>query len=770
MFNTQAIDSILNQTVTSGVKQYFGITSEVSKGGSEPDMMKLLDTIENAEKKENINLNNNNKNKITVSKLKKGQFNDIIQYQKATLLNEEYCKKMQSAFNRKKSGERENSGNDHNELDLKLKKKNIKELLRQNTENNNNFYKKRNIFSTQITYNNHMKNIFDLKSIDSIKKIKKNSKKIKENNTERNLGKQLYKNNSQTYGSLINVSSKYSEKNYKIDNKDNKDKENLNQCNLYNKNISEELSINKSDTNNIKNDRTINTKKNFHKDNISRNNEIFKIENNIKTCIEDNIKNSSQGKNTITSYKNKSRNKHRTNGYQTSRNKYDNKNMYLNVSKSNISKNHQSIDNELNNHRIIKKAINQLKNNHNTFKNNLINALLGCGNNKKKKISKDIFIKKDNNSIIDSIDLKNCIYKDKTNNCKANAISNEKLNLDNNNENDKNNNDKNDDDQQKLLIDNNNNQNKKIINTSNIENNNNKNSYSSCDKVTSIGSYANKYKNSCSSTNNKKQQISSSKIPTCIIDNKVLNNTNISKKSNRIIEDFDNKNKIKEFIDNCLDDYFYSKIKNNINNSQIKNINQKENNNNNFCGESKSKSKNKNEVLSSGRNNQEKKNEKADSTKIRNSIFNFEKRIAKKFSEKNLNIIEKIKIKNSPNNNSNKKTFYTRVNKTGNMQSKEYGPLSARESNSKYQLNAEIVELLSNKIQKIKQSMKKFQIQFLQSSKKRKFLQQAGKLSVLLQKKLKILLIEKRKIRLKQEIKNHAKGSEAHRQSIKIKV
>ena len=97
------------------------------------------------------------------------------------------------------------------------------------------------------------------------------------------------------------------------------------------------------------------------------------------------------------------------------RNKYDHKNMYLNVSKSNNSKNHQSIDSELNNHRIIKKAINQLKNNHNMFKNNLINALLGCGNNKKKKISKDIFIKKDKNSIIDSIDLKNCIYKDNTN-------------------------------------------------------------------------------------------------------------------------------------------------------------------------------------------------------------------------------------------------------------------------------------------------------------------------------------------------------------------
>ena len=126
MFNTQAIDSILNQTDTSGVKQYFGITSEVSKGGSEPDMMKLLDTIENAEKKKNINLNNNNKNKITVSKLKKGQFNDITQYQKSKLFNEEYCKKMQSAFNRKKSGERENSGNDRNELDLKLKKKILK--------------------------------------------------------------------------------------------------------------------------------------------------------------------------------------------------------------------------------------------------------------------------------------------------------------------------------------------------------------------------------------------------------------------------------------------------------------------------------------------------------------------------------------------------------------------------------------------------------------------------------------------------------------------
>ena len=42
IFNTQAFDSILNQTDTSGVKQYFGISAEVSKGGGDNEMMKLV--------------------------------------------------------------------------------------------------------------------------------------------------------------------------------------------------------------------------------------------------------------------------------------------------------------------------------------------------------------------------------------------------------------------------------------------------------------------------------------------------------------------------------------------------------------------------------------------------------------------------------------------------------------------------------------------------------------------------------------------------------
>ena len=85
--------------------------------------------------------------------------------------------------------------------------------------------------------------------------------------------------------------------------------------------------------------------------------------------------------------------------------------MYIKVSKSNVSKNHQSIDSEINNNYIKKKTINHIQNKHNNLKNNLINALLGSGNiNKKKKVNKykDILIQKgNNNSITNSIDLKN---------------------------------------------------------------------------------------------------------------------------------------------------------------------------------------------------------------------------------------------------------------------------------------------------------------------------------------------------------------------------
>ena len=154
IFNTQAFDSILNQTDTSGVKQYFGISTDLSKGGGENEMMKLVNNIEKAEKKINSN-KNNKKNKINVCKLKKGNNNNIIQYQNTMLLNEAtYNKKIQSELHNKKNSpsffERKNSGNnnEHNQI---LNKNNIKHILRQSTENNNNFLsKKKNNFSTQI--------------------------------------------------------------------------------------------------------------------------------------------------------------------------------------------------------------------------------------------------------------------------------------------------------------------------------------------------------------------------------------------------------------------------------------------------------------------------------------------------------------------------------------------------------------------------------------------------------------------------------------------
>ena len=722
IFNTQAFDSILNQTDTSGVKHYFGISSEVSKGGGDQEMLKLVNNIENAEKKININ-SNNKKNKSNVCKLKKGNNNGIFQYQNNLLLNEGYnTKKNHNALHLKKngnSGERKSSGNNNyndEHRQLLLNKNSLKQILRQSTENNSNFYKKRNTFSTQITYidscSNHMKNVFDLKGIESIKKIKNNSKNSKESKIEKESGKQLYKNNSQTFSSLKNINSK--DKNY-IPEKENKDN-NINQ----NKDYSEYFNVNQSDIKNIKNDKNNNTNHHQHKEVIGRNNEMAKIENNIKTYFQEPLKHLTQGKNTITSYKTKSQNKHKSKGYQTSRNKYDNKNMFLNVSKSNLSKNHQIIDSELNNN-IKKKTKSQVQNKHNNLKNNLINALLGTGNNNQKyKISKykDILIEKDNDSILNSIDFKNININE--NNANNNINNNKEIINKENNEkeidNISYNNNENPQEDNEIINnvflynnnDKNNSQSKRVISGSNLDSNNNKVSSTSCTKTMSINSYGTKPRYSGSSINtiNHKKQSSMSKIPTSFPENRILNNKNKKNNNKNILDEIDNKSKLKEFIDNYLDDFFSSKI-NNFNSTQSKNFNQEEfiNNINNYFIEGKNKNKNKNEVLSI-KNLQEKKKEKDDNVKIRNSIFNFEKRISKKLSEKNFNIFDKYKTKSSPKNPNSKKISSRKTNKSGNIQNSERGPLSARESNSKYQINAEMIELLSNKIQKIKQSIK----------------------------------------------------------------
>ena len=733
IFNTQAFDSILNQTDTSGIKQYFGLSRDVSKSGGENEMMKLLNNIESAEK--NGYINKNKKQKINVCTLKKGNSKDVFQCKKNMLLNDGgYSKKIHICFNNRENGtgylERKNSGGNNNELNQKhnWNKNNLKQILRQCTENNNNnLSKKRNNFSTQITYidscNKYIKHFFDLKGIESIKKIKKNSKNIlkdNKNESEKDTVKTLFKNNSQSYGSLKNANSKEkNNENFFIkDNKSkDKEKENFHQYNLINKNnISGNESINQSYSKKAKNGKK---NQNQHKENNSRNNnDIFNIDNNIKTFFKEPSKNLTQNKNAITSYKTKSQNKHKPKGYQTSRNKYDNKNIYINISKSNLSRNHQSIDSELNNnHRIIKKTINKMKNKHNNIKNNLINALLGAGDNSKKKKNskyKEKFMNKikDNGSLVDSIDLKNININSNNINFDLNVNNNENIE---NNENDNNNN--NNENQQDYNDNNNiffyngneqnNHQSKKILSSSNIDSNN-KISSSSCTKTMSINSYGVKPNNNNYSSNivtlNHKKQISTSKIPLSSTDNKILSNNinNKSKKSNnnKLIEDSDNKNKLKEYIDNYLDDYFSSKIndKTKIKNFNIEDCN---NNNNNYFIESKNKSKN--DMFSSAKNLQEKKKEKDGNVKIRNSIFNFEKRISKKYSEKNFNIFDKVKTKSSPKKGNTKKTV--RTNKSGNMQSCEHGPLSARESN-KYQMNAEIIELLSNKIQKIKLSIK----------------------------------------------------------------
>ena len=723
IFTTQAFDSILNQTDTSGVKQFFDITFD--KSDCSNAVMKLMNTIETAEKKAG---NISKKNKINVCKLKKGNNEFQYQYKKNITLNDTgYNKKLQSAYNNKKGEggifnekniiDKNNFINNINNNNFceknEFNKNNLKQLLRQSTENNNmnnNYHhKKNNNFSTQVTYidscNHHIKNAFDLKGIETIKKIGKNSKNIKEiksekENYDKEKEKQIYKNNSQTYSS-IKEADKDNENNLNNNYIKEKEKNNLFSYKKENNLENNNFSINQSDIKIKSKEKPLNTKKaRPKKENLSRNNNypIYQFDTNIKTYCENPLKFSTKNKNMITSYKTKSQTKNKAKGYQTSRNKYDNKNMYINISKSNISKNHQSIDSETNNNRI-KKNMNQIQNKHNNLKNNLINALLGSqNNNQKKKITKykDIMnkeIEKEDNkssngsiiSIIDSNELKDI---QNTSNNDLLDINNINLNENNEQEFNKNtnkgyNNEKNDS------------QNKRVISCSNIDKeSNNKISSTSCTKTMSINSYGSKPKNFYANNGNKmnhKKQISSSKIPNSLPENKILNNK-MNKKISKINEEIENKNKLKEFIDNYLDDYFSSN--NNINNNY-------------FDSKTKSKSKSKNEPLTVRNNLKESKKEKDENNKIRKSIFNFEKRISKKLSEKNLNIFDKFKNKSSPKDGKNQKTSSIKINKSGNMQNSDRCcPLSARESNFKYQINAEMIELLSNKIQKIKQSIK----------------------------------------------------------------
>ena len=740
IFTTQAFDSILNQTDTSGVKRFFDVSQEKS-GECSSGMFKLMNNIETAEKK---SVNNSKKNKINVCKLKKGNNEFQYNYKKNTItLNDPGTnKKLQSAFNNKK-GEggifSENkfiekntvyylNNNNGEKNDLNLNKNNLKQLLRQSTENNNTnnntnnyHHRKNNNFSTQVTYidscNHHMKNPFDLKGIETIKKIGKNTKNLKEIKNDnkdfidkdKDKEKLIGKNNSQTYSSIkeIDRDNEKNINNYYIKGQNLlKEKNNLFSNNNKENSEMNNFSINQSDIK-IKTKEKPNKKTSrIKKENLSRNNNypIYQFDTNIKTYYEDPSK---KNKNMITSYKTKSQAKNKTKGYQTSRNKYDNKNMYINISKSNISKNHQSIDSDMNNNNRIKKNMNQIQNKHNNLKNNLINALLGSQNNnqKKKKITKykDIIQQAqaqeqekdvDNSSnvsiisIIGSNELKD-----------IHNTSNNNLDMINININGNHMNEINDPELKENIkgfnLEKNDSTNKRVISSSNIDKeSNNRISSTSCTKTMSINSYGSKPKNFCANNNNKmnhKKQISSSKIPNSLPENKTMN-YKMNKKINKINEEIENKNKLKEFIDNYLDDYFSSN--NNINNNYLDSKN-------------KSKSRTKNEPLTMRNNFQERRKEKDDNSKIRKSIFNFEKRISKKLSEKNLNIFDKFKNKSSPKDGKKNKTSSIKINKSGNMQNSDRCcPLSARESNLNYQINAEMIELLSNKIQKIKQSIK----------------------------------------------------------------
>ena len=661
IFNSQVIDSLLNQTDTSGIKRYFGIS--IGKSGDEPEMMKIVNDIENTEKNIDIYIKNK-KNKINVCKLKKDKKNNIFRCLNNITLNQDgYIQKYHNIFHNKKKSKTffERKNNKY--------KNNLKYNFKQITDNNYNIYNKiRNNYSSQIeSFNNQMKKIFDIKGKELTIRAKKNSK-------EKDNEKISSKNNSQIHSSLKYMNSKEKSNNYNY---------------KYNENISENYSINRNIIKNIKKGKN-------NKEILNRNKIILNFDKSIKNNFHNPFRNLTQSINTMKSYKTKSKNKNKSKGNQTTRNKYENISTYINANKNNISKNFQSIDCTKNYNKI---------NNH--LKNNLINTFLLNGTNQKKqkKKYKNILIQKDNKeSFINSIFIKEIKNKE-------NTINNEKIKKENyDKDNDTNNNNLIINNNQKSLEsnDNNNNffqnkineksnsQNNKKNESSNSYNNNNNKFWST--KTLYINSYRDKPKYSISNINAMihKKQNSMSKIPISFPENKILINNKIN--YNRNLREDSNKKKIKEKINNYLDDY-YSKEINNCNSIQIKNNNQDNSNiNNNYR-----KNINKNDAIPFN-NVKEKTKGKKKSNKIRNSIFNFEKNLSKKLSEKNVNIFEIFKPKSLSKNNKSKKVS-SHSNKSGNLKMNEYGLLSARETN-RHHNNSEMIELLTNKIQKMKKSIK----------------------------------------------------------------
>lgn len=70
-----------------------------------------------------------------------------------------------------------------------------------------------------------------------------------------------------------------------------------------------------------------------------------------------------------------------------------------------------------------------------------------------------------------------------------------------------------------------------------------------------------KPKNSCSNLNslNHKNQMSMSKIPNSLVENKILYSNKL-KKNKKSNEEIESRNTLKEFIDNYLDDFFHLRL------------------------------------------------------------------------------------------------------------------------------------------------------------------------------------------------------------------
>ena len=350
VFNTQAIDSILNQTDSSAIRNFFGIKNNNNSLIGIKNIINEIEKNENKDKKikinlrKNNNINNINKNKQIKNNSNNNNHKNSINYNKKLIGSRNYCHYINYGMS--------NSNNNSNSIKLNTLNNNNNT----NTNSNNNIHNSKKSFMISNlnignSYINKNKNIIS----KSIIKSHKNSNVILNTNNNSN------NNNSLIANTIIHpkgiVIKSYNDYNHCT---------NINiKNNIVNNKIKKKINLSPNNTINFK-QKPLSSNSSFHNLNNNKNNKCLTNRENSKYKYSINPEIINILDNKILKIKNK---KNILNTKKIFINTSNNKSLYNNNKNNNINTNNNS--NNTNNN------INKIKNNN----NNIINCRNKKNNN-----------------------------------------------------------------------------------------------------------------------------------------------------------------------------------------------------------------------------------------------------------------------------------------------------------------------------------------------------------------------------------------------------